>query len=246
LTAHRRDWEELARLDPYWAILSAPGLQHGGWQLDEFLATGRADVQRLMARAHELGVPERHERALDFGCGVGRHTRLLAEHFEEVVGVDVSAEMVRLARRINEGVTGVSFVVNADERLAGLLDESFDLVQSQLVLQHLPDEEAILGYIGEMLRVLRPGGLLFFQVPVGQGPRRRLQGRRHLYAALRRVGVPAAVLYSRLGLTPVRMTSAAAGAVERRLAAGGGRVIAHEPAPVGKGYRSTAYWVAKS
>ena len=199
-----------------------------------------------MARAGELGLPQRRGRALDFGCGVGRHARVLAEHFDEVVGVDVSEEMVRLARRLHEDVEGLEFVVNVDERLAGFPEGAFDLVQSLLVLQHLPDEDAILVYIAEMLRILRPGGLLFFQVPVGAQRRRRLQARRRLYAALRRTGVPAAALYGRLGLNPVRMTSAPADRVEARIAAGGGRVVAQEPAPVGAGYRSAAYWVAKS
>jgi len=176
---------------------------------------------------------------------VGRHARLLAEHFDSVVGVDISEEMIRLARRINEGVEGLEFEVNADQRLVGLPSGEFDLVQSQLVLQHLPSDEAILGYVGEMLRVLRPGGLLFFQVPVGEERRRRIQGRRRLYAGLRRVGVPAEVLYRRLGLNPVRMTSVAAERVERLVAEGGGHVIHTEPTPVGEGYRSTAYWIGK-
>lgn len=246
LASHKRDWEELARLDPYWAILSAPGRERGGWELEAFLETGRPDVDRLVARFGELGVPERRVRALDFGCGVGRHARLLAEHFEEVVGVDISEEMILIARRLNEGVPGLEFVVNAHEHLAGLPDCRFDLVQSVLVLQHLPDEDSILGYVGEMLRVLRPGGLLFFQVPVGEERRRRVQGRRRAYAALRRLGVPAATLYRRLALNPVRMTSVSAERVEARLAEGGGRVVDSEPTRVGAGYESSAYWVGKS
>jgi len=209
------------------------------------LATGRPDVDRLLARAGELGVPEHRGRALDFGCGVGRHARLLAEHFDSVVGVDVSEEMVHLARGLNEGVEGLEFMVNRGETLGAFPSDEFDLVQSQLVLQHLPGEDAILGYVGEMLRVLRPGGLLFFQVPVGEERRRRFQGRRRLYAVLRRMGVPARVLYGRLGLNPVRMTSVVAERVERRVADGGGQVIHAEPTPVGEGYRSTAYWVGK-
>jgi SAM-dependent methyltransferase len=202
-------------------------------------------VERLLARAGELGLPEERRRALDFGCGVGRHARVLAEHFDSVVGVDVSEEMIRLARGLNEGIEGLEFVVNADERLAGMPSGEFDLVQSQLVLQHLPGEDVILGYIGEMLRVLRPGGLLFFQVPVGEEHRRRFQGRRRLYAVLRGMGLPAEVLYGRLRLNPVRMTSVAAERVERLVADEGGQVLHTEPTPVGEGYRSTAYWVGK-
>ena len=245
LTSHKRDWEELARLDPCWAILPAPGTRLGGWELERFLETGRPDVERLMERAARLGRPAHRRRALDFGCGVGRHARLLADHFEHVVGVDVSEEMVRVARRLNADVEGLEFVVNAGERLAGFADEGFDLVHSQLVLQHLPSEEAILGYVAELARVLAPGGLLFFQVTVGTTRRRRLQGRRRLYRLLRGAGVPAATLYTRLGLNPVRMTSVPAERIEATLEAAGVTVLDTETSEVGEGYASRYWWVGR-
>ncbi|MDX6691719.1 MAG: hypothetical protein QOG15_3176 [Solirubrobacteraceae bacterium] len=245
LEGHQRDWEELAQLDPLWAILSAPGTRLGGWQLDEFLATGRPDVERLMSRAAQFKRPEHRRRALDFGCGVGRHAQLLAEHFDEVVGVDVSEEMVRLARRFGAGVDGLEFVVNCGPRLAGFGDGEFDLVHSVLVLQHLPGEEAILGYIGELARVLSPGGLLFFQVPVAANRRRRLEGRRRLYGALRRTGLSADILYRRLGLNPVRMSSAAPERIDACLREAGVDVLAIDPMPVGEGYDSRAWWAGR-
>jgi hypothetical protein len=54
---HAQDWEELASVDPYWAILPAPGTRLGGWELDRFFDTGRGDVEALMRRAEELGAP---------------------------------------------------------------------------------------------------------------------------------------------------------------------------------------------
>jgi len=245
LASHQRDWDELARLDPCWAIVPAPGTRLGGWRLEEFLETGRPDVDWLMRRAAQLGRPAHRRRALDFGCGVGRHARLLAEHFDRVVGVDVSEEMVRLARHFGAGVDGLEFVVNPSERLTAFGDGEFDLVHSRLVLQHLPSEEAVLGYVGELARVLSPGGLLFFQVPVAEARRRRLQGRRRLYRALRRCGLSAGTLYRRLDLNPIRMTSVPAERIEDRLAAAGVEVIASEASPVGDGYDSRAWWVGR-
>ena len=40
LEQQAQDWNELAELDPYWAILTASGKRFGGWNTDEFFATG--------------------------------------------------------------------------------------------------------------------------------------------------------------------------------------------------------------
>lgn len=55
--SHRRDWEDLARLDPLWAIASRPGLRHGGWSDDEFMASGRRKVARIMRTLGGLEQP---------------------------------------------------------------------------------------------------------------------------------------------------------------------------------------------
>ena len=98
-----RDWNDLATVDPLWAVLSAKGKRNGGWELDEFFATGEAEVAQMLARAAELGRPGRNDSALDFGCGVGRLTRALAVHFDNTLGVDASAQMIEQARRLKVG-----------------------------------------------------------------------------------------------------------------------------------------------
>lgn len=243
--AHARDWEELAGLDPLWAIVSASGTEHGGWDLDEFMASGRADVERLLATMDRLGRPRERRSALDFGCGVGRHTRALAEHFERCIGVDVSEGMVERARKMHAGVPGLEFVVNRDPDLRRFADGEFDLVQSQLVLMHLPARRQIMGYLDELARVLRPGGLLVFGLPTAIAPRHRLQGRRRLYRALRAARVPPQVLYRRLRLNPVRMSHVPPARVAERLAAAGARILEEEPAELGAGIRSRVYYVSK-
>jgi tRNA/tmRNA/rRNA uracil-C5-methylase (TrmA/RlmC/RlmD family) len=100
LDRQAQDWNELARLDPYWAILTAAGKRYGGWDSDEFFAIGAVEVAAMMERFERLGRPQQRERALDFGCGVGRITRALAQHFEEAVGVDISKDMVRRAQEL--------------------------------------------------------------------------------------------------------------------------------------------------
>ena len=55
-----------------------------------------------------------------------------------------------------------------------------------IVLQHVPDREAIESYVREFCRVLRPGGLAVFPLPSHIPAIFRLQWRRRLYLGLRR------------------------------------------------------------
>ena len=160
----RRDWTVLGQTDPLWAVLLLPGTKDGGWNLDEFLATGRTDVAESVAWLDTLGLPTRWQRALDFGCGVGRLSQALAGHATEVVGVDISHPMLEQARRIDRTGGACTFVHNDTPDLSQFPGGHFDLVYSILVLQHLP-RPAIDAYLAEFLRVLRPGGTIVVQLP---------------------------------------------------------------------------------
>ena len=86
----RRDWTVLGEADPLWAVFVHPGRKDGGWDLDEFLATGRADVAETVTWLDSLGRPTSWDRALDFGCGVGRLSQALSGYADRVVGVEIS------------------------------------------------------------------------------------------------------------------------------------------------------------
>ncbi len=225
LRRHEQDWNELAELDPYWAILTTSGKRFGGWDNDEFFATGPPEVDGLMSRAAQLGHPRERRRALDFGCGLGRVTRALADHFEECVGVDISENMVKSARKLNENIEGVSFLVNRTTDLSVFDDASFDFVYSNIVLQHVPDRQAIECYIVEFCRVLGPGGLLVFQLPSQIPAIFRLQWRRRLYAGQRSLGFSAPFVYRRLHLLPIAMSYVHEDEIKQLLHAGPGRLL---------------------
>jgi SAM-dependent methyltransferase len=197
-------WDELAKLDPLWIILHEPDKKHGRWGPDEFFSTGEAEVSAVLDKCRELGIALKYERALDFGCGVGRLTRAFALRFSRCVGVDVSAEMVSLARDFNKQFVNCEFVVNHSDNLP-FPDRSFDFVCSFIVLQHLEAKKEIEKWIREFIRVLRPGGTVVFQLPDEPSLRSRIQGRRRVWSLLRFLGVRERFLYENLGLSPIKM-----------------------------------------
>lgn len=168
LRTDRREWDDLASRDPMWAVCSNPGTR-GRWSADDFFASGEAEVAGILAGLAKQGLmPARTARALDFGSGLGRLTRAIAGRFDEVTGVDLSAEMVAEAQRLTPGCR---FLVNDRPDLALLPDAHFDLVLSLIALQHVSAPETILGYVREFVRVTAPGGVIAFQLPSRVGRR---------------------------------------------------------------------------
>ena len=163
-----RNWDELGRTDPLWSVLSLPEKRGGRWDVDEFMATGRAEIDDVMAWIRKLGLPTGGGTALDFGCGVGRLTQALADHYSAVVGVDVAPSMLAKARELNAKGARCRYVLNTRADLSILDDTHFDFVYSNITLQHIPPRFTR-RYLAEMARVLRPGGVLVFQLPTGPG-----------------------------------------------------------------------------
>jgi len=224
LARQERDWQDLGHLDPLWAVLGANAIRRGEWDVDAFMAKGEREVAGALAEMERLGIPRARGSALDFGCGVGRLARHLAVHFDEVVGVDISATMLEHAARLNGDVGNLRFVHNARGDLTVLDPSRFNLVYCRLVLQHMPSVGVAAGYVGEFVRVLAPGGLAFFEVTEHVPWRHRVQPQRRLYALLRALAVPPRVLF-RLRLQPERMISIPERAVIAAVGDAGGTVV---------------------
>lgn len=156
----RADWTRLGAEDPLWAVHVAPDKRGGRWEVEEFLDLGRQDVDRARGILTGLGLPTTWDRVLDFGCGAGRLSQALAEHADEVVGLDVSPPMLETARALDRSDGRCSFVLGEDPDLRAFPDGSFDLVYTERVLQHLP-RPVLENYLAEFVRVLRPGGVAY-------------------------------------------------------------------------------------
>lgn len=157
-------WESHAKDDALWAIASSPQRKDGKWDVAEFFTTGVIEIDRLLATLASNDIAFDSAAALDFGCGVGRLSQALAPHFQSVCGVDISPTMIAMANRLNQHPDKCRFVINAEQDLALFRDESFSFTYSNMVLQHIPPD-LTRKYLVEFGRVLKPDGLLIFQLP---------------------------------------------------------------------------------
>jgi SAM-dependent methyltransferase len=242
---HKQDWERLAEGDPLWAVLTAPEQKGEGWDVDDFFATGEAEIAHVFSVLGGLGRPAGAGRALDFGCGVGRLTRALGMRYETAVGIDISEGMVARARVLNEAYPQCEFRLNAAPDLGQLETDSFDFVYSSIVLQHLRSVADIERYVTEFLRVTRPGGVVVFGIPSRISFPYSLQPRRRVYGLLRRLGVSEAWMLRRTPLTPMRMTVVPEAAVRKLLEERAATVLQAEPIDAGP-VRTLRYYVAVS
>jgi len=119
-----------------------------------------AKVQRLKA-AKAWAEAWRSSAVLDLGCGpgVGLREFQMSAAGGLLVGMDLSMEMLQVARVVCPGATGL---VQADVTRFPLASQTFDLVLSLGVFGYLADQE---GFLAETGRVLRPGGHLIFNFP---------------------------------------------------------------------------------
>ena len=103
-------------------------------------------------------------RALDLGCGQGFFSRLLQREGARVIGVDIAADLIALARAHEERTRcGIEYRELSAARVSSIWPAgSFDLVASCMAVQDMADPAAALQ---SAHAVLTPGGRLVFSVP---------------------------------------------------------------------------------
>jgi ubiquinone/menaquinone biosynthesis C-methylase UbiE len=158
-------WETNADEDAMWAVLTDPNKRNKTWDRDAFFETGKREINAVFnyLKSKNLNVPT-DGVALDFGCGVGRLTQSLARYFPKAEGVDIARSMVDQARKLDQTAGKCEFFVNKRDDLRQFEDAKYVFIYSSIVLQHM-DPSFASEYIKEFVRLLKPQGLLVFQIP---------------------------------------------------------------------------------
>ncbi len=97
----------------------------------------------------------RGKMVLDLGCGTGRHSVALIEAGASVVGLDLTPEMLEIARTKFSADQNIRWLIHSLPDPLPFKDEHFDLVVMGLVVEHITD---LTGAMDEITRVLKPGG----------------------------------------------------------------------------------------
>jgi SAM-dependent methyltransferase len=103
-------------------------------------------------------IPPGTSDLLDAGCAYGYGTRFFAANAQRTVGIDPNSRLIEIARR---RYPAIEFVVSGVETVP-FASGTFDVVVMADVLEHVRDERRTLG---EIYRLLRPGGVFIVTVP---------------------------------------------------------------------------------
>ena len=163
-----QQWERFGRMDPYYGVYTVADFRHDNLDdaaLERFFTSGEEHVVRILEWVRRHVVPDFAPRTvLDHGCGVGRLLIPFARRAERVVGVDVAPSMLAEARR-NCDAHGVHNVELLEAARLGQLGARFDLVNSFIVLQHIPPRQGE-RIFATLASLVAPGGVGVVHVPI--------------------------------------------------------------------------------
>jgi SAM-dependent methyltransferase len=164
---YAKEWEKLGRSDPFFAVLTEPKYhqdQLTGAALKEFFDSGNRYVEYILQTIRARLDPDfQPQRALDFGCGVGRLAIPLAARCQEVVGVDVSPSMLEKARAHCPESRAQNVELGQGNAESFQAAGQFDLVNSFVVLHHIPWPQGRRLFL-RLVELVREGGIGVIQV----------------------------------------------------------------------------------
>jgi len=165
--AHWKEWESKA--DEVWGWQSPAGRLRAARRAELFRALGRMGVE---------------SKVLEIGCGTGEFTRRISPQVRELRATDLSPELLRRAeQRVRAECPKANVVFELQDAMQlQLANDSFDAVFGCSILHHVNPRAAL----GEVWRVLKPGGWCVFSEPNMLNPQIALQ--KNVAFIKRRVG----------------------------------------------------------
>ena len=150
------DWTEYGLLEKLWGEHVHLGFYENGCSKKDF-QQAKIDFVHELVKWSGLSKLPKGSRVLDVGCGIGGSARILAEYYGfDVLGISISPVQVRRANQLTSKKLLCRFQ-EMDALDMKFDNGSFDAVWSVEAGPHMPDKQR---YADEMLRVLRPGGVL--------------------------------------------------------------------------------------
>lgn len=164
----QNQWAKVGEHEPYASVLSHEKFMMANIaeNLAEFRNSGTEGIRQLIQLAQKNHVAINFKRGFELGCGVGRMTAHFAEHFEHMIGADISPGNIKVCEQYLAEL-GIS---NVDLKLLSRLDDletmpGIDAFVSFIAIQHNPPP--IQRYIlDKTLSKLNPGGVFLFQTIV--------------------------------------------------------------------------------
>lgn len=154
--AHDAAIREAQAVNPEWYLAEQPSEKTSPWR--HHVRKRRCYVEQVLRREFTKRGWQKAQRLLDLGCGDGNNLAWLAPFAERLYGSDYN--LARLARAQTRSTGATLFL--ADLMNYPALDNSFDVVFFNHVIEHIPDDGAALATVQ---RILKPGGLLVLGAP---------------------------------------------------------------------------------
>jgi ubiquinone/menaquinone biosynthesis C-methylase UbiE len=161
-------WERWGKRDPYFGVLADQKYRKINLEKNkkDFFESGARHILDVIEDLEKHFGPVSKASALDFGCGVGRLLVPLAKLFNRVTGLDVSKSMLQETSRnlAEQGIKNVE-LLESDDALSALGEQTFDFIHTVIVLQHIAPRR---GYviIQSLLRHLSSNGAFSIHVSI--------------------------------------------------------------------------------
>jgi len=161
----KKEWNERAKMNPLFVIAT----DHSESE-EDFWKSGMTECNMILGKNNLRfqKIIENKEtpkmNVLEIGCGIGRILIPMRKIFGNIIGIDISSEMVQLGQKYVADIPNCSIIENNGIDLSEFSDNYFDFCFSFIVFQHIPEKKIVEKYISEVSRVLKSDCLFRFQV----------------------------------------------------------------------------------
>jgi len=161
----KKTWLSLGKHAPFYSVMSMDKYLPNNINnnLNDFYESSNSLIKLIDSILLENNIEFKFNNILDFGCGVGRITNLLSEYGNNIYGIDISEEHLKIARS-NVKKNNIIFLNYDEDYNFPKIINNIDFIVSFIVLQHIrPDEMKL--FIKKILNSLNKNGIALLHIP---------------------------------------------------------------------------------